>query len=136
MARLPDWDARLFATLDRHADVVFALGRDDCLTFAAACVEAVTGEQPAAGEIGRYRTALGVRRRLKARGFGSIAEALAATFPEIGPAFAGRGDLGTVGSGAGETIVVGAGPRFVTLSPACGLVAVRPDQISRAFKVG
>ena len=136
MARLPDWDERLFAVVEAHDGIAFAWGRADCCTFAAACVEAVTGTRPYPDEVGRYRGLAGSRRRLRARGFTSIADGVAALFPEIAPVMAGRGDLGIVQRGASETIVVGVGPRFITLAPSGGFEAVRHDQLSRAYRVG
>lgn len=135
MARLPDWDARLFAVVEAHEGAAFVWGHADCFTFAMACVEAVTGANPYADEAGRWRSAAGARRRLRARGFGSIEAAIAAVFPEIPPALAQRGDLAIV-HGAHETVTVSLGARFLSLAPAGGLAGVRLDHVSKAFRVG
>lgn len=44
MTRLPDWPERLAEYLDGRRDVPFAWGKNDCATFAAGAVEAITGE--------------------------------------------------------------------------------------------
>lgn len=49
-----DWEARLEAELSK--DAPFAWGRRDCCLFAADCVRAMTGTDPAAEYRGRYNS--------------------------------------------------------------------------------
>lgn len=54
--RLPDWRERLNGTFISWADEKFVWGSTDCFCFAAACIEAVTGENPMLGFIGSYES--------------------------------------------------------------------------------
>ncbi len=48
VVRLPDWDARLAALIVACSQRTFAWGAHDCMTFAGAAVEALTGDDPVA----------------------------------------------------------------------------------------
>jgi hypothetical protein len=56
VARLDGWPARLNAAIEAQRDVPYALGSEDCLKFACACAEAITGIDYYAPWRGRYRT--------------------------------------------------------------------------------
>jgi hypothetical protein len=63
MTRLPGWERRLYALEQDNRQFAFCWGRHDCCTFAAAAVEAVTGQQICLpGPYGSARKALRVVR--------------------------------------------------------------------------
>lgn len=106
VTRLPDWEDRLAAYLaERHAASRFGYAhaidaaQDDCCTFAAGAVLAITGVDAMAEFRGRYRTRIGSLRALRRIGAGSLADTLDGKFGRIRPAFAQRGDLVMTGSG-------------------------------------
>lgn len=70
----------------------FDWGTSDCAMFADV-VKALTGFDPIEGIRG-YASELSAVRRLRAAGYVTTYELVAAHFPEIDPALAGRGDLG------------------------------------------
>lgn len=45
MKRAADWPARLYAYVESRRDVPFAWGDNDCCSFAAGAIEAMTGER-------------------------------------------------------------------------------------------
>ncbi len=92
--RLPDWESRLHAYLDRVAAAAFTWGRHDCALHAANAVLAMTGEDFGAPFRGRYRSAAGSLRALKLYGAGDlVATFTAALGAPVPGASAGRGDL-------------------------------------------
>jgi len=91
--RLPDWSTRLQAIVALRLSTPFAWGAHDCVLFAADCVRAVTGVDPAAGMRGRYVTERQARRLLRQRG-GLARLAAAHLGPEVSPLLAQRGDIG------------------------------------------
>lgn len=68
MTRHPDWPARLAAHLAAVKAQPFAWVANDCCTFAAAAVQAMTGADPMAPLRGRYATAAGARRLITRAG--------------------------------------------------------------------
>lgn len=56
MARLHDWQSRLYAAIDSKKDTPFAWGNNDCMMFSADMVLAVTGVDHAAVYRGTYAT--------------------------------------------------------------------------------
>lgn len=101
MMRLPDWEERLSAYVASVRRRPFAWGEHDCILFAAAAAEAVTGEDVAAGYRGKYRDKAGAAAILQAQGAGTLLATVDATLPRRKPALARRGDwvwyLGAVG---------------------------------------
>jgi hypothetical protein len=94
MNRLPDWQARL-AALVAHAHIrPFAWGERDCCLWAADAVLAVTGNDPAIGIRGTYRTERAAYLILAAHGgLRGLGDRIG---PRIRPAFAIAGDVGIV----------------------------------------
>nr|WP_319250509.1 hypothetical protein [uncultured Celeribacter sp.] len=83
LTRRADWRARLAAEMDRQRRTPFAWGPHDCaLGLAAGAVEAITGADLRAGMSGRYQTARGALRVLRAEGFETLGDAVAALLPE------------------------------------------------------
>ena len=134
--RLQNWPERLGDVITQARADTFEWGRNDCVLFAARCVEAVTGEHPCPELIGAYSTEAGALAALSGAGFSSLAEAFAARVGAERPVpFAQRGDLVVFGGFVGG--VVGLGGDFaVCLDPVSG-IALRPTlTASAAFTVG
>lgn len=93
MSRLPDWEARLGAFIETNRHREFAWGEWDCILFACAAVEAMTGEDPAATYRGRYSDATGARAALRELGKGTLLKTVDAEFQRKKVGYAGRGDL-------------------------------------------
>lgn len=92
MKRLPDWPARLATLMDASLGKPAAWGVNDCVTFGADGVVAVTGADPLADLRGRWRTELGAAR--VARRLGGFVEAITERLgPAVSPLHARRGDL-------------------------------------------
>jgi hypothetical protein len=94
--RFTDWKSRLVGYLAVAARTPFAEGRHDCALFLAGGVEAMTGVDPAAAWRGRNTTTRGGLRMLRKASFADHIAAVAATLPEIAPAFAAVGDAAVV----------------------------------------
>lgn len=114
---------RLDAFLSERRALPFAWGDNDCACFAAAAVEAMTGENPMPRL--RYRTEMGAARAIK-RGGGLAAlvgEALSGC-GEIPPRMAQRGDV-VLFEHEGEAVVgicvgrhiASPGPQGLALTP-------------------
>lgn len=88
MPRLQTWPEALAAYFDARRNVPFAWGTNDCSSFAAGAIEAMTGEAPPLPE---YEGAAGAARELAVQPLRERVEELFG--PEILPAFARRGDL-------------------------------------------
>ncbi len=90
-ARKPTWQADLAALLCARLDAPFAWGHNDCCLFAADCVQAQTGVDPAAGlrGYGDARQAL----QLAADMGGLRQHASALLGPEVSPLQARMGDV-------------------------------------------
>lgn len=94
LKRHDDWEERLSVYLDRVADEPFKWGSHDCALFAADCVLAMTGADPAEAYRGKYDTARGAAEALREHGAGTLLKTLRATFEtEVSVHFAQRGDV-------------------------------------------
>ena len=98
LRRAHDWPARLHAAVEAAQVRAFAWGSADCCLTACDCVLAMTGVDPAAWFRGRYTTASGARRSLKAfagAGLESTVERITRelAMPEVPPLMAQRGDV-------------------------------------------
>lgn len=89
MTRRTDWDARLYAFMESRRVMPFAWSSNDCATFAADAVEAVTGERlqiPQAGTPEAYARLV--------RDQGTLREMAGALLGDsIAPSYAQRGDV-------------------------------------------
>jgi hypothetical protein len=91
-----DIPGKLALFLEEKSRVPFQWGANDCCTFTSDWIAMRSGEDPASGVRGTYRTALGAARVLKARnGVDGIARAFctAKGWAEVHPAFSQRGDV-------------------------------------------
>lgn len=131
--RLPDWQQRLTDYLRAHHARPFAWGRWDCAIFTAGAVRAMTGRDPMRGLRG-YRTLAEGLRKARARGLEDHVAAVAATFPEIHPAFAGPGDIAVVPGAPGLALGLVQGPQVYVLGDR-GLGLMSLTEAQRAFRV-
>lgn len=131
--RLPDWQARLAAYVASHQRTPFADGRNDCATFAAGAVEAMTGRDPMHAWRGYDLIADGLRD-LRAAGFKDHIAFAASLFNEIHPAHAHVGDLAVIRGDEGLALAVFAG-EFVLHPGPRGLLRFPRLSARRAFRV-
>lgn len=104
MTRLPCWPERLAALIEARRNHGFVWGAQDCCSFAADAVLAMTGADPLAAWRGAYDTEEAAERIIGPDGLAAFVARLLAEFGarEVRPAFAQRGDwaLVTVGNQA------------------------------------
>lgn len=96
VVRREDWLSRLSALLIAMKGRAFAWGENDCCTFAADAIEAVTGLNPVPDLRGSYSTRVGAMRWLADRGYAGLAPALDALCGGVKlstPLMARRGDI-------------------------------------------
>jgi len=106
MTRFDDWDVRLANAIDGWQTAPFRWGHHDCAMFAARCVAAITGVDPAAAYRETYADEAGAERVLTE--VGGLDAALRARFGEPVPILcARRGDLlYRVDGNGGEMVAV------------------------------
>jgi hypothetical protein len=89
MQRLPDWPARLAAHIEAHRALPFAWGTNDCATFAAGAVRAITGQDLLPRLV--WPTRRDAAHAL--RWLGGLREAVGQRLPAVPLAYAQRGDV-------------------------------------------
>lgn len=133
--RVKGWERKLIDAVEVHTEQKFEWGVSDCITLVSDVALAITGEDPMGASRGRYKTEKGATKVLKKLGYDNVAEALAASFPEIPPASAKRGDCGVVEVDGVMSSVVVMGSHLVGKS-VNGAILTSPTRLTRAFKVG
>lgn len=114
-SRLRDWQSRLQACQAERWSRPFAWGSHDCALFAADCVQAVTGSDPAADLRGAYSDAAGAARVIaRLGGLRSIGDARLGE--RVAPLCAQPGDIGLVVSAGRECAAVCVGESWVAPS--------------------
>lgn len=131
--RVRDWQSRLADCLAERMRRPFVWGQQDCVLFAADCVEAVLGEDPAADVRGTYSTARGASRVLRQRG-GLAAIAAAALGSEIAPQLAQPGDVGLLSNAGQPCLGVWGGGAWYAPG-ADGLTSFPLESATRAWRV-
>ncbi len=123
LTRKENWPELLLASVEAAHTQPFAWGKHDCCTFAADCVQAMTGVDLMERFRGRYTSARGAIRAGAEAGYTALADIWNA-LPEIAPLTAQRGDvvLFEAVEGLAVAVVIGhqavaAGPDGVTLVP-------------------
>jgi len=107
MPRREDWPEQLAAFVEARLDMPFQWGPNDCCSFAAAAVQAMTDDAPPLPVYAGERDAL---RLVAERGLRDrVGDVMG---PEIVVAFAGRGDLGLMDVAGRETLAVCLGDLF------------------------
>jgi len=106
--RRPDWPERLAAHVEARRDVPFAWGSQDCCSFAADAVQAMTGRDWLAPHRGQYQDAASAEAIMGDAGLETLVAGLLASFGagDCPPGFAQRGDLALVLSGNELTLGV------------------------------
>ena len=103
--RLPDWEARLRTVIDEWSRAAFTWGERDCALWAAAAVQAQTGQDFGAPFRGRYRTGAGASRALRLYGSGDLPKTITAALGgPVYPSMAGRGDIVMMSNAAGVCV--------------------------------
>lgn len=131
-ARVQDWQVRLHACVADRLNKPFTWGVQDCCMFAADCVEAVTGVDPAADLRGSYADAAGAARVLEFFG-GVVSLAVERLGGVVRTELAQPGDVGLTMQDGRQTLAVCTGQHWHAPA-ALGLVALAPEQISRAWR--
>lgn len=134
LPRRAGWPEHLHACIAARLGQPFAWGRHDCCLFAADCVAAITGADPAADLRGRYATASSAQRLLVAFG-GLAALARRRLGAEISVQAVWPGDVGISLAGLLQTPLLAVWSGTNWLAPAAtGLQPVAAPAI--AFGVG
>jgi hypothetical protein len=136
MTRLSDWHSRLHAYIAEVRDLPFRWGEQDCTTFVAGAVAAMTGRFPGA-ELRGYTTYAEGLERLHAAGYIDHIDLAASLFDEVrNKAMANVGDIAAVDSGDG-TLALGivGGANILLVSPERGLWFCDRSAAKRVFRV-
>lgn len=132
MSRLPDWELRLNAAIEKHMALPAKFGLSDCYVIADDACQAVTGERLYKGV--RYGTEAGAAKQLRKRGFETVEDAFRVRLPEIGRLLAQRGDLGVI-----EREGILSGGVFTSLGFMTrgteAVVFLSPQDVKTAFRV-
>ena len=127
--RLRDWQSRLDAAIREARARPFEWGRHDCALFAAGCVAALTGADPASDLRGRYTTETGAARVIKRLG-GLEGIGDARLGPRVPVLCAQVGDVGLIEQDGRDMAAVCAGQHWLAAALEGGL-AVLPLAAAR-----
>ncbi|HPE49720.1 MAG TPA: hypothetical protein PLR76_15055 [Hyphomonas sp.] len=136
--RIQGWEQALFETTTLAMKRPHEWGVHDCATFAADCVEAMTGIDPIADLRGHWQGPVSARRLIAEEGADTLGDLAAQRLPEIAPSMARRGDVVLCKSdGTNETEFLAICQGHTAVGPAAhGLIHVPMTQALRAFRVG
>jgi len=127
------WPKVLRSSVRDHLDRPFIWGESDCAFFRQIVID-MTGFD-CAEDVEGYNSEDTARAVLRAAGFASVIDLVAARFPEIHPSEAMRGDLGYVdGHHDLMSPLIIMGSEAVTKASS-GQVVISRAQITRAFAV-
>lgn len=133
-SRLPDWPQRLHACITAARNKRFAWGAHDCFTFAAGCVQAITGADPLADFRGAYHGRAQAHALLAQMG-GVQAAATSRMGEPIALAMCGVGDIVLTSSARGQFLAVCNGQTL--LAPAAkGLAVLGLETAVLGWRVG
>ena len=135
--RDPHWVRLLHEFIESRRRTPFRWGEQDCCTFAADAVRALTGVDPIADLRGTYATEAEADAVLAAHGgleAMAVRAAQAAGLPEGNPTLAHRGDIALVRNGNQMLLGVLTGVH-VAVPGMNGLHFVRRSMITRAWSV-
>jgi hypothetical protein len=131
-ARIPDWLLALDALVKERWAAPFLFGANDCCLFAADCVLAVTGQDPAHDLRGAYSTEKGAA--LMVRKFGGVPQlAKDRLGEEIPPTFLQVGDVALVRMQDQDMLAVCFGSHLLAPGPE-GLVYVPIEHALQAWR--
>lgn len=132
MNRLLDWQTR-FAEFGRaRARMPFVWGANDCCSFAAAAVQAITGRNPMAGVVAYASEAAAARLILRAGGLRALASQYLGR--PVPPAFAAVGDVVLVMNEGREALGVCNGVNVLGPGPA-GIDVLGIEAALAAWKI-
>lgn len=128
------WQSRLAAVIDGRLSAPFAWGTNDCCMFAADCVQAVTGIDPAAALRGTYSNALEAVAALESLGgIEALADAHSVSRVELN--FEHVGDVCIAIIDGRDSLCVWGGDAW--LGPSTdGLTTVDASAITAIFRIG
>lgn len=130
--RLTDWQTRFSDFGKARASMPFAWGSNDCCSFVAAAVEALTGRNPMAG-VDPYASEIGAAK-LIARAGGLKALASQYLGEPVSPLMAGVGDVVLVNNEGREMLGVCNGVNVMAPGEV-GMVALSMGAALAAWKV-
>lgn len=133
LQRTADWPLRLEHFFAVRAAMPFVWGRNDCATFAADCVQALTNQDPAPAGLRKHSTAKQAYRAIQRHG-GLVAIATAAMGAPVPVCTAAVGDVLLVRSQGREALAICNGSTALMPS-AQGLVSVGVDTASHAWRL-
>lgn len=133
--KLQNFRSNIFALIAEKEKEPFQYGINDCSTFGADIVKAVTGHDPAEKWRGKYKTELGGLRAIKKDGYDNQIDFLEKNFDEIPPVFAQFGDIGLtdITTTGNPAIVLLCGVNCYGITET-GLARFDFREIKRAFK--
>lgn len=136
LVRRPDWQDCLALAMCDAAMAPFEWGANDCCLFAANCVRAITGHDPAASYRGSYHTYLGAERFI--RRAGGLVAIVQACLPdaEVPWQQARQGDVALVAQPNGEQAVAVHGGAGWHAPGADGLLWMPLSWALQAWRVG
>lgn len=128
------WQHALTRYLAGVAYRPFKAGKLDCALFTAGAVAAMTGEDPATGWRGTYRSLKKGQSTLRAAGFEDHVALAASLYPEVPPLMAQPGDVAVVPTEEGLALGIVQGAQIYVMSRT-GLTLVPLTAATRAFRV-
>jgi hypothetical protein len=134
MTRLPDWQERFSVFVQSRQAIPFAWGTNDCCTFAASCVQAITGHNPLPAHFVGHTTRLRATRVLLVHG--GLANAVTGVLgPSINPLFSQIGDVILLNPQDGPLLGICNGS--VVFAPSAnGLVLLPLTDATAAWRIG
>ena len=134
LKRLSDWEDRLAGLIALRIDQPFAWGANDCALFAADCIKAMTGVDPAVSVRGQWSSqGEAVRVIAKQGGLGQFVSRLG--LAEVPPLFAQRGDLVLHRRDGSDALAICLGSNLAGPSES-GLLFFGLESGGRAWRVG
>lgn len=130
--RLPDWQLRFAEFGKARASIPFAWGSNDCCTFAAAAVEAITGRDPMASAP-PYVTELGAAKVIARAGSFTVLASQYLGEP-VSPLMATVGDVVLIVNEGRDMLAVCNGVNAMAPS-AAGMVALPMETALAAWRI-
>lgn len=134
LTKFDDWQVRYAAFIAQRQPMPFAWGSNDCATFSADCVLALTGVDVALPELRQHSTDLQAARVLKSHG-GLIGIATAALGEPVAAAYAQIGDVVLSKSGDRDMLAICNGATAIAPGPV-ELVHLPLDLRSKCWRIG
>jgi hypothetical protein len=134
MKRLHDWQTQFESFIHERQEMQFVWGTNDCAIFAADCVQALTGIDPALQGLREHTTEKQALRALERHG-GLVGIATAAMGEPVTAMFANIGDV-VLSKSEGRDMLSICNGTTVLAPSATGLVAIPLDTAATCWKVG